>query len=201
MRLGNKEIRKSHLSQFLLYSSKLRMDVINQPLTCCSLPLEASNLASNLISVKKNPISKIRSLRYMWWSHILFAVVTQWSIFLTGWLDSKIVMLEGQKRLVSTVCFKALGFWVFLPLRKGYQFWKAWPVTCRRQWCGRKESVHWIPEIQLWPMAGAQVTFTSICAAQGTLVPASWGHSVCAESWHYRALQDSVHHFFPSQNG
>lgn len=116
LRLRNKEIRKSHLSQFLLYSSKLRMDVINQPLTCCSLFLEeTTNLASNLISVKKNPVSKIQSLRYLWWSHILFAVVTKWSIFLMGWLDSNIV-LEGQKRLVSTVCFKALGFWgVFYP--------------------------------------------------------------------------------------
>lgn len=118
LRLRNKEIRKSHLSQFLLYSSKLRMDVINQPLTCCSLFLEETNLASNLISVKKNPVSKIQSLRYMWWGHILFAVVTKWSIFLMGWLDSNIV-LEGQKRLVSTVCFKALGFWGFFTPKKG----------------------------------------------------------------------------------
>lgn len=124
-----------------------------------------------------------------------------------GGLENNIV-LEGQKLLVSTMCFKCSFFVVFFvcfsTLKGGSSFGKygVWTVAggdvlVKTASTGCLKS----SQLLLWPIAVAQVTFTSICAAQGALVLASSERGVCAESRRYRRLRDSVHASFHHYTG
>lgn len=115
-------------------------------------------------------------------SEILFVAATKWMKPVSHGLGSDRA-LEGQKPLVSTVCFKCS--WGFFPtLLRGRQLWEEWPVNCRRQWCGSREwaSTRCLTSSQLlaWPTATARVTFTSICAEQGILISTDRWRCVCA---------------------
>lgn len=136
-------------------------------------------------------------------SEILFVAATKWMKPVSHGLGSDRA-LEGQKPLVSTVCFKCS--WGFFPtLLRGRRLWEEWPVNCRRQRCGSREwaATRCLTSSQLlaWPTATARVTFTSICAEQGILISPDRWRCACAGASTPDSGGARIRGFFPSPRG